>query len=287
MTEATLLPSDDPQRLLSALLSSPLETLHDRLLLKTLLETPLDLAEHHQRLVYAHAESRFDQFLLRGAQVSAIACLVCSGVWFFNGFVYDKIFAPRSEGQSASVIIGSMLSSDLSEMLERASAQAALPPVQLAPGLLSLPQQISYYEQQGATLAPLRILIPSIQVNSPVIKAAYKDGTWAEVDYAVGYFEGTGLPGERSNMVMGGHAGLRGGVFLNLPALRAGDDIFVETKDWRFHYRVRGSSIVWPNDMSVLDAQSGATLTLITCTNWDLQRLVVVADLLDGLPIQH
>jgi len=44
-----------------------------------------------------------------------------------------------------------------------------------------------------------------------------------------------------------------------------GDDIFLDTPDGRFQYRVSSLGIVEPNDVSVLDATATPTLTLITC----------------------
>jgi sortase A len=110
------------------------------------------------------------------------------------------------------------------------------------------------------------------------------DGAWQVADYAAGYLNGTGLPGETGNTVLAGHAGLRGAVFRDLGALAPGDTIFLDAAGLRYHYRVRELKSVWPNQTEVLDPTTTATLTLLTCTNWDTQRLVVVADLLESKP---
>jgi sortase A len=47
---------------------------------------------------------------------------------------------------------------------------------------------------------------------------------------------------------------------------------------------VRDSKNVWPTQVEVLDPTDTPVVTLITCTNWDTQRLVVVADLVDSKP---
>ena len=106
------------------------------------------------------------------------------------------------------------------------------------------------------------------------------DDTWESAEYAAGYMHGTARAGEAGNMAISGHLGLRGGVFANLSAVQPGEDIFVDAAGWRYHYRMRGSQAVLPNQVEVLYPEETTTLTLITCTNWDTQRLVVSADLL-------
>jgi sortase A len=114
------------------------------------------------------------------------------------------------------------------------------------------------------------------------------DGVWEVAEYAAGYLHGTALPGnyssEGGNTVLAGHAGLRGAVFGSLGALSAGDDIYLDAGGWRYHYRVREVKSVWPTQVEVLDLTSTPVLTLLTCTNWDTQRLVVVADLVGSKP---
>ena len=85
-------------------------------------------------------------------------------------------------------------------------------------------------------------------------------------------------------MAISGHLGLRGGVFATLPALQPGADIYIDAGGWRYHYRVRESKNVWPEQVEILDQTPTAVLTLLTCTNWDTQRLVVVADLVESKP---
>jgi len=59
----------------------------------------------------------------------------------------------------------------------------------------------------------------------------------------------------------------------------------LDAAGWRYHYRVRETKSVWPNQVEVLESTPMPVLTLLTCTNWDTQRLVVVADLIDSKPI--
>ena len=77
-----------------------------------------------------------------------------------------------------------------------------------------------------------------------------------------GHLENTALPGESGNVVIAGH---RDSFFRPLQHIRVGDDIFMDTPQRRFHYRVTSLRVVNPHDLSVLEPTDDATLTLITC----------------------
>lgn len=126
-------------------------------------------------------------------------------------------------------------------------------------------------------LRPTRVSIAAAGVDSDVVEVFVQDGVWQVADYAVGYHHRTGLAGQ-SNMVLAGHKGLRGGVFRHLDRLKPGDVITVDAAGERFEYRVRTTGNVWPNQIDVMFPTEQPQLTLLTCTNWDTQRLVVVAD---------
>ncbi len=132
-------------------------------------------------------------------------------------------------------------------------------------------------------LSPLYLEAPAARLKANVVEVFLREGAWEVADFAAGYHHGTGLPGE-GNLVMAGHKGIRGAVFANLEALRTGDEVFVDTADRRFRYRVRQTRRVWPSEVEVMYPTSTPTLTLLTCTNWDLQRFVVTADFVDSVP---
>lgn len=131
---------------------------------------------------------------------------------------------------------------------------------------------------------PTRLQIPAIGLDTPVYEVFVVDGAWEVAEYAAGFLNGTALPGEGGNTALAGHAGLRGAVFRNLGALAPGDEVFVDAGGRRYRYRVRETKAVWPTQVEVLDPTETPVLTMITCTNWDTQRLVVVADLVDSHP---
>ena len=135
-----------------------------------------------------------------------------------------------------------------------------------------------------ASARPTRLIIPALGLDVPIKEVFIVDDTWEIAEYAAGYLNGSGLPGVPGNLAMSGHAGLYGAVFASLGALNPGDDIYVDAAGVRYHYRLRTSSAVWPNQIDVLDSTETPTMTLITCTNWDTQRLVATADFVDAGP---
>ncbi|NTU79563.1 MAG: sortase [Chloroflexales bacterium] len=132
---------------------------------------------------------------------------------------------------------------------------------------------------------PRRLIMPTVGADMQVYEVFVRDDEWEVAEYAAGFHNGTALPGTVGNSVYSGHAGLRGAVFKDIGRLKPGDDVVVETGGWRYVYRVRSSMSVWPNQIEVMDQTPTPVLTLITCTNWDTQRLVVVADLVDARPL--
>jgi sortase A len=132
---------------------------------------------------------------------------------------------------------------------------------------------------------PTRLIVPAIELDTPVVEVHVVDGAWEVAEYAAGYLNGTAWPGEAGNAALAGHAGLRGAVFRDLGRLNPGDDVFIDAGGWRYQYRVRESQSVWPTQVEVLDSTPTPMLTMITCTNWDTQRLVVVADLIASKPL--
>ncbi len=103
-----------------------------------------------------------------------------------------------------------------------------------------------------------RISIPRLKVRSIV-----EEGTEsATLRHAVGHVEGTALPGEVGNVGLAGH---RDSFFRGLKDIARDDRIKVETRERAYEYRVDSLAIVGPDDVSVLDASGGKTLTLVTC----------------------
>ena len=100
--------------------------------------------------------------------------------------------------------------------------------------------------------------VPRLNLTTPVIEG--DDDTTLKL--AVGHLPDTPLPWERGNSAFAGH---RDGLFRPLKDIKVGDEIRFRTSRAEFRYRVTGTSIVTPDDVSVLENRSEPTLTLITC----------------------
>ncbi len=125
------------------------------------------------------------------------------------------------------------------------------------------------------------IFIPAIwNAPAPVVQG---DG-WEQLKRGVGQHVGSANPGENGNVVLSAHNDIFGQLFRDLDQLKPGDEILISTASRQFTYRVTGLSIVEPTDVSVMEATTRATVTLISCYPYlvDNQRIVVTAELADG-----
>ena len=100
--------------------------------------------------------------------------------------------------------------------------------------------------------------VPRLRLTTPVVEGD-DDGT---LKRAVGHLPDTPLPWEKGNSALAGH---RDGLFRPLKDVKIGDEIRFRTTSEQFRYRVTGTSIVKPDDVSVLESRPTETLTLITC----------------------
>jgi LPXTG-site transpeptidase (sortase) family protein len=138
--------------------------------------------------------------------------------------------------------------------------------------------------RRRATIQPgsepaIRIAIPKIAVDAPVIETRPVNGEWQVADWAIGHLQGTANPGENGNMAVAAHDDIKGEIFKQLGKLSPGDKVFVYTRHAIYTYVVVGQQVVDPSDSAVLDPTTTPTLTMITCTPYwvDSQRLIVTA----------
>lgn len=110
----------------------------------------------------------------------------------------------------------------------------------------------------GLSAAIGRLEIPRLGI-SVVVTPGDDEATLRR---AVGYLTDTALPWDGGNTALAGH---RDTFFKPLERVQQGDDIYLETPRGSFHYRVRRSVVVEPEDVWVLDPSPTPVLTLITC----------------------
>jgi sortase A len=96
-----------------------------------------------------------------------------------------------------------------------------------------------------------------------------------------GHYPKTTLPGEGGTVAVAGHRTTYGAPFRHLDALRRGDAIDVTMPYGEFVYRVEGTRIVKPQDVSALRSVGRQRLVLTACHPLysAAQRIVVLASL--------
>ncbi|RED61600.1 class D sortase [Cohnella lupini] len=142
------------------------------------------------------------------------------------------------------------------------------PPSANAESLLQTPNAASvnlpiWKEVDGFQLLG-SVRIDSIELNEPIVRGAdaksLKQGAGSVVEDR--------LPGQAGNFVLAGHRSWTFGRHFNrLGELKPGDEIDIDTSAGLYRYSITETTLVLPEDLSVLDNNAGddSVLTLITC----------------------
>jgi sortase A len=130
------------------------------------------------------------------------------------------------------------------------------------------------------TAAPdqaIRIQIPAINIDAPVVQG---DG-WEQLKKGVGQNVGSVNPGQSGNVILSAHNDVYGELFRYLDKLAPGDQVVLYTQQRQYVYVVDRTAIVEPTAVEVMASTGSATVTLISCYPYlvDKQRIVVFARL--------
>jgi sortase A len=122
-----------------------------------------------------------------------------------------------------------------------------------------------------------RISAPTVKMTAPVLEGS-DDATLSR---GAGHIEDTPFPGQTGNIGIAGH---RDTVFRPLKGIHIGDPLELTTGDRVYHYRVKKTLIVGPDDVYVLDPTNAPTVTLVTCYPFEYighapRRFIVQAEL--------
>lgn len=118
------------------------------------------------------------------------------------------------------------------------------------------------------------MVIDKIEMTAPIV-----EGTKIKnIQYALGHFEDTALPGDNGNFAVAGHRSYTfGEYFSRLDELTAGDAINVIYGSTIYTYTVDETMVVEPDRTEVLDPTANATITLVTCTpKWTATHRLIV-----------
>jgi sortase A len=126
---------------------------------------------------------------------------------------------------------------------------------------------------------PVRIVIPAIDVDAPVVRG----DDWDSLKLGVGHHVDSANPGERSNVVLSAHNDIYGEIFRHLPDLQLEDEIILHTATREYRYVVKARRIIEPTQVEVMDPTRKPVVTLISCYPYliDTQRIVVVGELVE------
>lgn len=176
------------------------------------------------------------------------------------------------------VILGAQANRDSAQLTDQWASQAQVDP---SVGL-SDPKSIyntvtappPVMTQPSATEDFAVIRIPRLGANYQFTIAG-GTASWESLNLEkVGYYLNTAMPGDKGNFAVAGHRGSHGAPFMNLPQLRTGDAIIVETPAGWYTYRFRDMEYVTPDSTDVLlptpqnqaAGTNGQYITLTTCS---------------------
>jgi LPXTG-site transpeptidase (sortase) family protein len=172
---------------------------------------------------------------------------------------------------------------------------STIPATGFAPGkstkLPAQPADMAY-----SPIHDLRLNIPSLSLNMPIVGVMLKDGGW-DVSWLgnnAGYLEGSAYPALTGNSILTGHVtDVNGnpGPFAAINELSVGDKVYIHTNGLIYVYEVRQSKLVSPGSIKALfQHEDYEWLTLVTCesynTNLDkfMYRRMVRAVLISVIP---
>ena len=124
----------------------------------------------------------------------------------------------------------------------------------------------------------LRMEIPSLGVNVPIIGVAYKDNGWdlTWLGNNAGYLDGSAYPTWSGNSVLTGHVVAATGApgpFAYIKDLQIGDKINIHFGGQIFIYEVRENRQVMPTRLStIFKHEDYSWLTLVTCEDYNNTR---------------
>lgn len=144
-----------------------------------------------------------------------------------------------------------------------------------------LASELQLHAKDGSAVG--RIDIPTIGASFVVVKGT---GT-SELESGPGIYSETAFPGVPGTTAIAGHRTTWLAPFRHIDALHPGQPIVLEMPYARFTYRVIGSRVVLPTDVSVLDPVGYSRLVLSACTPLfsASHRLIVFARLASTTPL--
>lgn len=126
-------------------------------------------------------------------------------------------------------------------------------------------------------ILPLRLTVPTVGIDLPLIPSAIKEGEWETTDKGISYLKSSPLPGDRGNSIMYGHNW--NNLLGPLIGVKTGESLIVKYANGeKKTFVIAGIMTVTPDQTHILNETSDHRITLYTCTGFmDSKRLVIVA----------
>ncbi len=144
-----------------------------------------------------------------------------------------------------------------------------------------LAAELQRHAKNGSAVGSIHI--PTIGADYVVVKGT---GT-SELENGPGIYPETNFPGIPGTTAIAGHRTTWLAPFRGLGGLRRGAPVVLDMPYARFTYRVSGSRVVLPTDVSVIDPVGYSRLVLSACTPpfSATHRLIVFARLISTVPL--
>lgn len=122
------------------------------------------------------------------------------------------------------------------------------------------------FEEGVSRVAPSTALAATLRIDKINVTAPVYMGISMNVfDKGVGQWPGTPRPGQRGNIVLGGHRTAASKPFADIDKLKKGDVISLRSGGKTFRYVVTKAFVVKPTAIWITDPTRNATLTLFAC----------------------
>lgn len=128
---------------------------------------------------------------------------------------------------------------------------------------------------------PTRITIASLNIDAPIKSVSKNGSNWPVINNGVSYLTNSPIPGTEGNSILYAHNWKN--LFGNLVNAKTGEEIIITYANGsKKTFTITGTSIVTPNDSSILAPSKDTRITLYTCYGFlDKDRFVAVATLLN------
>lgn len=208
------------------------------------------------------AEPTWRRWLNRALIALGLACLIFYSVVTVHTWRYQR---------AAKLQVEQMVAIERAPGTPNTASASGTPPAVRA----ELPS-VSKPLETGELIG--RVDIPRLKLSAAVAEGD-DDRTLGK---AVGHLPDTPLPWQRrGNVALAAH---RDGLFRKLENIRLNDDVRIVTARGEYHYRVKKTHIVDPDDVWVIAPTATPTITLITCYPFSFignapRRFIVQAEL--------